>query len=47
MEFKPVLRFAVMSDCHYSERHPEYRERTKNTIEYLYKYSRQEIQKQH
>ena len=42
MEFKPVLRFAVMSDCHYSERHPEYRERMKNTIEYLYKYSKGE-----
>ena len=39
MDFKPVLRFAVMSDCHYSERHPEYRIRMKKTINFLYKYA--------
>ena len=39
MNFKPTVRFAVMSDCHYSEKHPEYRIRMKKTINFLYDYS--------
>ena len=40
MDFKPIVRFAVMSDCHYEEEHPEYRERVRETIKYLYEYSK-------
>ncbi len=39
MNFKPVLRFAVMSDCHYSEKHPEYRNKFERAMELLYKYA--------
>lgn len=42
MNFKPIVRFAVMSDCHYSEKHPEYRPRMRETVEYLYEYSKSE-----
>ncbi len=42
MAFEPTLRFAVMSDCHYSKDNPEYRERFANTMEALYKYSESE-----
>ncbi len=39
MDFIPVLRFAVMSDCHYSERHPEYRQRLERAMNLLYTYA--------
>ncbi len=42
MAFEPILRFAVMSDCHYSKDNPEYRERFAKTMETLYKYSESE-----
>ena len=40
MDFKPIVRFAVMSDCHYDEANPEYRSRVRETIKYLYEYSK-------
>lgn len=39
MDFKPVLRFAVMSDCHYSEKHPEYRKQFEKAMKTLYTYA--------
>ena len=39
MMFKPVLRFAVMSDCHYSEKHPEYRQKFERAMNLLYSYA--------
>lgn len=39
MSFKPILRFAVTSDVHYSEQNPYIRERFKKTIANLYEYS--------
>lgn len=39
MDFKPILRFAVTSDVHYSEEIPYIRERFKNAIKNLYEYS--------
>lgn len=39
MNFKPILRFAVMSDCHYSEKHPEYRQKFERAIGVLYTYA--------
>ena len=42
MNFKPVVRFAVMSDLHYSSRHPEYRTRFKETMEFLYNHCKSE-----
>lgn len=42
MNFTPTLRFAVMSDFHYSKDNPEYRERFAKAMEALYKYSKSE-----
>ena len=39
MMFKPVLRFAVMSDCHYSEKHPEFRQKFERAMNLLYSYA--------
>ncbi len=39
MDFKPILRFAVTSDVHYSEEIPYIRERFKSAIKNLYEYS--------
>ncbi len=39
MEFKPVLRFGVMSDLHYCSERPLRRERFKNAMETLYSYA--------
>ncbi len=38
MSFKPILRFAVMSDLHYSEEHAFVRDRFKNTMRFIYDY---------
>jgi len=42
MTFKPLLRFAVMSDCHYSEKHPEYRQKFERAMNLLYTYAENE-----
>lgn len=42
MNFKPVVRFAVMSDLHYSSRHPEYRPRFRENMEFLYDHCQSE-----
>ena len=42
MEFKPVLRFAVMSDVHFCKEHPERRTTLKKAVKEVYKYSENE-----
>jgi len=39
MNFKPVLRFAVMSDVHYSESFPNHRRNFKRAMELVYSYA--------
>lgn len=42
MDFRPVVRFAVMSDLHYSSRHPECRLRFKDAVNFLYDHCQNE-----
>ena len=39
MSFRPILRFGVMSDAHYTEELPYRREHFKNAIETMYRYA--------
>lgn len=39
MSFKPILRFGVMSDLHYTAEHPLRRERFKDAVETMYSYA--------
>ncbi len=39
MEFKPILRFAVVSDTHYNKRYPYVRERFNNVVKFMYDYA--------